>query len=104
MDVVLVAGDDEYVACDRDAGRSVAGALELERVVRGRRSPAGESGKKRDGCRCYASELRTANSAAASGCGASRFGAVSLQDVPPRARTRSRRILTGPRGIELLRP
>ena len=37
-------------------------------------------------------------------CGPSSIRAVSSQDVPPLARTRSRRILTDPRGIEFFRP
>jgi hypothetical protein len=68
-DAVFVAGDDELVVSDLRAHRSVAGASELERVVRCRRSPGAGRGKKRDGCRRDATEVRTANSAATSGCG-----------------------------------
>ena len=32
-DVVLVAGDDERIACDLGAVRSIAGVLDLERVI-----------------------------------------------------------------------
>jgi len=66
---VFVAGDDELVVSDLRAHRSVAGASEFERVVRCGRSSGAGRGKKRDGCRRDATEVRTANSAATSGCG-----------------------------------